>query len=222
MTPRAMLAHLRGTIRRDVQSIVFATRNCRNSFAIVRAILRRAKESTVVLRDGTTFTGPELRTLHPLINEIYFKREYERGRVRVGAGDVVVDIGAHVGVFSIYALMLGASRVLAFEPSPVNAHYFIRNLGQNYAASISLVEAAVGERSETVSLGMGEWSVGNVVIENVVTENVIGDVPEESIDVQSTTLDAIFADYRLERIHFLKIDCEGSEGAILSATAVDV
>lgn len=47
--------------------------------------------------------------------EIYFENEYNRFDIRIEDKDVVLDAGANVGIFTQYALDMGASQVLAYE-----------------------------------------------------------------------------------------------------------
>jgi len=54
-------------------------------------------------------------------DEIWAYRKYDYFGYRVNAGDVVVDIGANIGTFSLYAAKIcGASLVLSFEPFSEN------------------------------------------------------------------------------------------------------
>ena len=55
----------------------------------------------------------------------------------------VVDIGAHVGAFTRYALEHGAARVVAFEPEPQNAELFRRNTA--HSETVVLHELAVAQ-----------------------------------------------------------------------------
>lgn len=45
---------------------------------------------------------------------------YDEGEAAVKPGDVVLDCGAHIGVFTRTALKRGASIVVAIEPAPEN------------------------------------------------------------------------------------------------------
>jgi FkbM family methyltransferase len=61
----------------------------------------------------------------------------------VQRGDVVLDIGAHVGVFTAQALELGAAKVVAVEPDPGNVECLRRNFSEDIAAGrVVLVEEA--------------------------------------------------------------------------------
>ena len=57
-------------------------------------------------------------------------------------GHVVLDVGAHIGAFTRYALEAGASRVLAFEPEPENAALLCDN-ATPFVGHVQLFEAAV-------------------------------------------------------------------------------
>tara|TARA_B100000795_G_C22597419_1_gene359860 strand:+ start:64 stop:699 length:636 start_codon:yes stop_codon:yes gene_type:complete len=47
--------------------------------------------------------------------EIFFDNEYNKHGAKVKDGDIVIDCGAHVGMFSHYALKKGASKIYSFE-----------------------------------------------------------------------------------------------------------
>jgi FkbM family methyltransferase len=122
-------------------------------------------------------------------------QELLHGAIR--PGDVVYDVGANIGFFTIVAGRLGA-RVYAFEPAPENAARIARNIELN-GLDADVCEAAVWDGEGGVSLVAGdsgsEW------------ETVAGG------GVRSVTLDA-FA-----RAHVppdvLKIDVEGAECRVL-------
>jgi len=69
----------------------------------------------------------------------------------VGPGMTVLDIGAHLGHFSLIAAKRGAD-VIAFEPNPSTVPYLKRNLEDNgVAQKVRLVQQAVGAAAGTVS-----------------------------------------------------------------------
>ncbi len=110
-------------------------------------------------------------------------------------GDVVVDIGANVGGFSIECARKGA-RVLAYEPNPLPAACL------RYAAidRITVVEAAVTAHSGTVELMIAEDSLS--------TSSSVVKPPRQS---RSLAVDAVtFAD-AVQGASVIKIDAEGCE-----------
>ena len=132
-------------------------------------------------------------------------------------GDVVFDIGAHVGSRTSVAVALGA-HCIAVEPQPA----FVRLLRRLYrnTPSVTLVEAAVGSepgtaqlqisrRHPTVSTLSTEW------IRQVADTDGFRQVHwDHSVEVPVTTLDALM------QVHgepqFCKIDVEGMEASILA------
>jgi FkbM family methyltransferase len=69
----------------------------------------------------------------------------------VRPGDVVYDLGANVGFYTLLAAKLAGptGRVVAFEPVPRNLGYLRRHLALNQCENVSVVAAAVSDRSGT-------------------------------------------------------------------------
>ena len=56
---------------------------------------------------------------HSFYTEIWDDHEYDRFGIEIAEGDVVVDLGASIGLFSQYAVSKGASKVFAFDFKPI-------------------------------------------------------------------------------------------------------
>lgn len=118
-----------------------------------------------------------------------------------GREKVLVDCGANVGLFTAYALKAGATRVIAFEPSPANAACFRHNLAREIAdGRVVLIEKGLLDRDGRV----GFFTPARDPLAHAVVEG-----GETSIEV--TTLDAALAGLGMKEIDFVKIDIEGSE-----------
>lgn len=86
--------------------------------------------------------------------------EFEKQQVLpslVKPGDVVYDIGAHVGYFTIIcAKLVGPTgQVVAFEPFPENHEYVLRHVALNHLTNVVPVQAAVGAKNGTMSFEAG-------------------------------------------------------------------
>ncbi|HVE76702.1 MAG TPA: FkbM family methyltransferase [Actinomycetota bacterium] len=122
----------------------------------------------------------------------------------------VVDVGAHVGTFSLPAATLGC-RVIAIEGSPENARLLAIAKGLNNLERLEVVNAVASDRGGTQSFtAHGPW--GHVSI-----TGALPDIPR--VDVQSVRLDELLRRRGLETIDLMKIDIEGYELAALRGLA---
>jgi len=118
----------------------------------------------------------------------------------------IVDIGAHVGAFTVaLATAVPKAQVTAFEPSAHRAGYLRRNVARNGMNDrVIVVQAAVGNRVDRKMLIRGE----------LVAETTEAD--GELVDVMSfaDVMDSIDGP-----IDLLKMDCEGSEYDIVASAS---
>lgn len=112
-------------------------------------------------------------------------------------GDLFVDVGANIGIYTIFAKDLGAE-VVAVEPTP-NADRVRENLALNgYGATV--LQKAVADRPGRLRM-----------TDDLDSFNHLIDDPDRGIVVEATTLDDVLAD-RTARV---KIDVEGAERLVL-------
>lgn len=156
-------------------------------------------------QDGS---GDELRLIKSdvLVGDYVVKNVFD-----IGEDDTVIDIGAHVGRFSMYAAKKAANGVVyAFEPDPRNFQKLERNAFINDFKNVQCEQKAVNETGENVSLHLSNNPSENSLFKNKMTN--IG-----SVDVEAITLVNLFNAKNIKKCNFLKLDCEGSEYGILSS-----
>lgn len=74
------------------------------------------------------------------IREIYEENEYDRFGIKVELGDIVLDCGANVGIFTDYALDMGASKVYSYEADEATfTHYNINIKNPNVYSTLGMV-----------------------------------------------------------------------------------
>jgi FkbM family methyltransferase len=139
---------------------------------------------------------------------------YSLRRHRFQAGDQVLDIGGHIGLFAIYlALRHPELRVYSYEPHPENFKLFDRNLAMNGVQNVRLYPEALSGDGRPVSLSGNPTNSGGVSAHSLTLDYArVNDVP-------SLTLDQMLDRDNITRCALLKIDCEGSEYEALQRTA---
>jgi FkbM family methyltransferase len=140
---------------------------------------------------------------------------YEYGKQRLfadqlGPGDVVWDIGANVGFYSLLAARLvGASgSVIAFEPLPENIEYLRRHVELNRSTNIEVLEVAVGD-----SVGPGSFHLGD----NRSTGSL--SMEDSDMSVPVITLDHLMRESQRRPPRLIKMDIEGGEVGALRGAA---
>jgi FkbM family methyltransferase len=138
------------------------------------------------------------------------REELAREIARVGARPFVfVDIGANVGLFSLYvAATAPAPRILAIEPEPGNFARLAFNIAANPGAPITPLPLALGEAEGTAEIVLNERDRGG-------TRLAAGGTQGRGVAVRCRPLLAVVSEAGLAVIDALKIDVEGAEDRVL-------
>jgi FkbM family methyltransferase len=144
-----------------------------------------------------------------LFHEIWVHEVYTPGGYDIRPRDTVVDVGANIGVFALYAAArAGEGRVLAYEPFPESYDYLRRNVAESGLRSVTAFPVAVagspGERSLQIT--------PDRLITNSLAPTGVG---MGGPTVPCVTLDQVFEGNGIQVCDLLKLDCEGSEYEIL-------
>lgn len=176
--------------------------------------LRKVDQIDDLLRSRSRVFGHEM-FLDPtdsivspmLLRDGYFE-PYETTLIEsvVKPGDVVLDIGANIGYYTlIFARLVGEQgRVYAFEPDPTNFQLLKKNIRANGYHNVVFINKAVAEVSGPLSLYLCPDNKGDHRI-------FASEDDRNAIPIQATTLDEHFTDYQ-GKIDFIKMDIQGSEG----------
>ena len=128
----------------------------------------------------------------------------------VRPGDVVVDIGANIGYYTLlFSELTGpGGKVLAFEPHPANCALLRKNVEANGLANVEVFERAASNRSGKARLYLDRD--GGAMYHSLI------DLGERTsfLDVDCVRLDDFLAG-REGHLDIIKIDVEGGEGLAL-------
>ncbi|RFN60044.1 FkbM family methyltransferase [Marixanthomonas ophiurae] len=128
--------------------------------------------------------------------------------------DVLYDLGACEGRFSIYAALKGI-KVISFEPETRNFLVFSQNIEINKLDKDSLkaINAGVGAKNGNATIKIGQpWEGGHQkIVEHGETRNDLDFNFVESQEIKIVSLDSFLTDSNHPFPDYLKIDIDGSE-----------
>jgi FkbM family methyltransferase len=171
---------------------------------------RGSRKGEYLLRSGIRLRD-EMGDLPGTMAVVFVRREY--GPVK--RFRTIVDIGAHIGTFGIYAAQsCPEARIFCYEPEARNFELLNYNIRQNklkghITAYNSAVASTVGQRQLAVGHSL---SNSFYIVPNGANHQ----------SVQCTTLEDILEDHDLDSIDLLKMNCEGAEYEILETCSDDI
>ena len=154
--------------------------------------------------------SPEDRSI---IKEIFYHKRYSAYFPFYKKCNII-DIGAHKGFFALYAALncSSDSKIICLEPSHCNYTNLTENIHLNGLSNVQAVNKGVLSKTGKVTLYLYSPANNSIFGEY---ENIIDKRSQKSESIQVITLPQIIDIFQLEKIDFLKMDCEGSEYDIL-------
>jgi FkbM family methyltransferase len=155
------------------------------------------------LRNGIVITLRPFKHDRCIVDEIFLEQAYTPSKAfSFKSSDVVLDVGAHIGIFTLFAASRGDDiTVYSYEPRPDNFRLLNKNVRQNCLLNrVKIFNCAVSASKGSLQfslddLGMGKINGGG---EHVLTVHTVG-------------LKDIFEENSIDRVNFLKMDIEGEE-----------
>lgn len=142
------------------------------------------------------------------INGVYEELETDIVKKEVKPGDIILDIGANIGYYTlIFAKLVGKNgKVFAFEPEPLNFELLQKNVKMNNYDNVIFEQKAISNVNGTIKLYISKIRTGmhRIYKSKHTTENFVN-VPMIKLDEYLKKNDY------LKKINFIKIDIEGSE-----------
>jgi FkbM family methyltransferase len=132
-------------------------------------------------------------------------------------GDVVVDVGAHIGRYTIIASkQVGPNgKVIAIEADPSNFEMLNHNIELNRLANVTTLNYAAFSKEAKIKLYL---PAGDIFTKyNTIMSNWVWVRPEEDkfVEVNGNTLDNLLQQIGIRQVNWIKIDVEGAEFEVL-------
>ena len=142
-------------------------------------------------------------TYEPVITQLFEKL--------IKPGMTVVDVGAHIGYFTLLAAQQTGSegKVYAFEPDPTNYSVLTGNISNNGYGSVVPVPKAVCDAPGTASFFLHMDTVAHSLYPTTLGRG------KSTISVETTSLDNFFEQEGWPPVNLIKMDIEGAEAAAL-------
>lgn len=134
---------------------------------------------------------------------------------KINNGDVVIDIGANIGYYTIlFSNKVGKKgKVISIEPDETNYKILQKNIKENNLKNVIVVKKALGNENKKIYLYKSEENYGDHRVWG--DKNKTADTKRERISVECQKLDDLIKDLKEEKINFIKMDVQGFEGKVI-------
>jgi FkbM family methyltransferase len=131
-------------------------------------------------------------------------------------GDIVVDVGAHIGKYTIIASKMVGPRgkVIAIEAHPGNYDILKKNILLNKLNNVVALNFAVHSKEAMVKLYEPGQEEGFTIYNTIMTDRRMVN-NQRYVEVQAKTLDSILLENAITEVNWIKIDVEGAELEVL-------
>jgi len=146
------------------------------------------------------------------LTHVWLIEEYKKENFEIKPNDVVIDVGAHIGLFTIYASQFCTNgKIYSFEPVTENYELLLENIKLNNLDYVTSFNQAVSNSNEPIKLFLNNDESGHSMFSK----------SSESVKIDSTSLQNFFDENKIDHCDFIKLDCEGAEYEIIRNLPVE-
>ena len=180
---------------------------------LVNKLILRLLPKFVRVGDAVISINPR----DPVVSGALAFRVYERNEISLirhicKPGQVVVDVGANVGLYTaLSGILIGPSgKVFSFEPDPESFGFLQQTVLINNLKNVHLVNAAVSKSAGKALLYTSSQNRG---------DNRLYDCKESdgSVEVDTLCLDDYLDFMKITEVDVIKIDVQGYEGHVIES-----
>lgn len=142
------------------------------------------------------------------LGTVWLTEDYDVSGFNINNEDIIIDIGAHIGLFSLFASQYCKNgKIFSYEPVEKNFSILKENIELNKIKNIIHFNSAVSNQLNKLKIFMNSDDSAHSIFES----------DETFIEVNSTTIKSIFDQNKIENCNLLKLDCEGAEYQIIES-----
>ena len=174
-----------------------------------------AKLDIVRFRDGLAFETRPNTTDSMMLAKIVSNRRFNPPGFELRKGDIVFDVGAHIGSFTVWAAkQIGDGKVYAFEPDSRNRELASRNVLRNKVDNAKVYGDAISGENQQLEI----WRHPT----DPAAHSAYGSASVDEHDAgspmraQAFTIEHLMDKLGIRRLSFLKMNCEGLEFDIIT------
>jgi FkbM family methyltransferase len=134
-------------------------------------------------------------------------------------GDIVIDIGAHIGLYTIISSKrVGANgKVVAIEAHPGNFEMLKSNIKLNQLTNVTPLNYAVYSKETKIKLYLPEVESGYTIYNTIMSNRARTE--DKFVEVNANTLDYLLQLNEITDVNWVKIDVEGAEFEVLKGAS---
>jgi FkbM family methyltransferase len=145
-----------------------------------------------------------------MINESWISKDYNPRGFGIKKNFVVIDVGAHIGAFTVYAAKNAKNGIVySYEPYSENFRLLKENVKLNDLRNVKIFNLGILGKKKKVRLYLDETNDAGHSIFNKAKDFEV---------INCVSLQDVFDDNKIKFCDFIKIDCEGAEYEILFNT----
>lgn len=175
-------------------------------FGVLKMNEYNRKDQSMIIMELSDIVFPYIFEWEPPVGE----GTYEKFGVNLEQGDIVIEAGANIGLFTAFAANRGAT-VHAFEPLEFIVNMLNKNIELNGVAN----KVVVNQQALSDSLGELEMEcdLTRMGSNSLLLSSDVNKI--NCVKVMSITIDEYVNNNKLERVDFIKADIEGAERYML-------
>lgn len=146
------------------------------------------------------------------LTNVWLVEEYSGSNFRINANDIIIDIGAHIGLFTLYASQYCKNgTIFCFEPVDENYDILVDNITQNNLKNVKPFKSAVSKSESTITIYRNKDEAGHSMFS----------FTSHALKVDSISLKKIIDENSVNQCNLIKIDCEGAEYEIIESLPLE-